>query len=137
MIGLLNFKKTRRIFLEIRNFFYILQKIDKHKSSARWKELNLRADWVGRIYTVISLREEDTGEMQEVQHFKVLERMRPMNEYLTSIGLSEVIVPNITSIEGSRSYLIVYSPYFSQLSYMWLSFNVFLPLGLLYQFLPF
>jgi hypothetical protein len=135
MIGLLNTKKTKRVFSEIRNFFYILSKIDKHKRESRWKEFKLRSDWVGRIYTVISLREEDTGEMEEVQRFKVLERLRPINEYLTALGLAEVIVPNITPVEGSRSYLVVYSPYFSQLSYLWLSFNVFLPVGLIYQFL--
>jgi hypothetical protein len=135
MIGLLNTKKTKRVFSEIRNFFYILSRIDKHKNADRWKEFKLRSDWIGRIYTVISLREEDTGEMEEVQRFKVLERLRPINEYLTSLGLAEVIVPNITPVEGTRSYLVIYSPYFSQLSYMWLSFNVFLPIGLIYQFL--
>lgn len=134
MIGLLNIKKTKSVLSEIRNFFYILSKIDKHKTTEAWKSFKLRSDWIGRIYTVISLREEDTGEMEEVQRFKVLERLRPVNEYLTSLGLAEVIVPNITPVPNSRSYLVVYSPYFSQLSYMWLSFNVFLPLGLIYQF---
>jgi hypothetical protein len=134
MIGLLNFNKTRHVFNEIKNFFFILSTIEKNNSSTAWKRYNLRTDWIGRIYTVVSLREEDTGEMEEVQRFKVLEMIRPINEYLTSLGLQEVVVPNITQIEDSRSYLIVYVPYFSQLSYIWLSVNVFLPLGLIYEF---
>jgi glycine cleavage system pyridoxal-binding protein P len=81
---------------------------------------------------VISLREEDMGEMEEVKRFKVLERLRPVNEYLTGLGLAEVIVPNLVPIENSRSYLALYTPYFSQLSYLWLSFNVFLPVALIY-----
>jgi hypothetical protein len=135
MIGLLNIKKTKSVFSEIKNFFYILTTVDKNKNTATWKDLNLRSDWIGRIYTVISLREEDMGEMEEVKRFKVLERLRPVNEYLTGLGLAEVIVPNLVPIENSRSYLALYTPYFSQLSYLWLSFNVFLPVALIYQFL--
>lgn len=135
MVGLLNIKRTKRVISEIRNFFYILSKIDRHKNTSRWKELKLRSDWIGRIYTVISLREEDMGDSEDVRRFKVLERMRVVNEYLESLGLAEVLVPNITPVENSRSYLVIYNPYFSQLSYMWLSFNVFLPIGLAYQFL--
>lgn len=135
MIGLLNVKKTRRVFSEVKNFFFILKKIDKNKRTERWKQLGLRSDWIGRIYTVINLREEDMGDQEEMKRLKVIDRTAYVNEFLTELGLAEVIVPNIVPIESSRSYLVLYTPYFSQLSYLWLSFNLFLPAGLIYQFL--
>jgi len=84
---------------------------------------------------VISLREEDMGEMEEVKRFKVLERARQVNAHLEALGLAELIVPNIEPIEDSRSYLVTYVPHFSQLSYIWMGINLFLPLGLIYEFL--
>jgi hypothetical protein len=134
MIGLLNFKRVNRIYREIKNFFFILSIVEKNKKAESWKTHKLRADWVGRIYTVISLSEEDLGEEIEVQRFKVLERVKFVNEYLESLQLAEIIVPNISPIENSRSYLVIYTPYFSQLSYIWMGLNLFLPLGLIYEF---
>lgn len=134
MLGLLNFKRTKQVYREIKNFFFILSVIDKNRKTSKWKEMNLRSDWIGRMYTIISLSEEDMGDIEEVKRIKVLDRIKPVNYYLESLGLSEVIIPNITPIEDSRSYLIVYAPYFSQLSYIWMGMNLFLPLALIYQF---
>jgi len=134
MIGLLNIKRTVNVVREVRNFFFILTKIQKNKSSQKWKDFKLRVDWVGRIYTIISLSEEDMGEQEEVKRFKVLEKMKYVNEYLTSLDLQEVIIPNIQEIKGTRSYLVLYVPYFSNLSYIWMGLNVFLPAGLIYEF---
>jgi len=134
MIGLLNFKKTASVYREVKNFFFILNTIDKNKGSRDWKRFNLRSDWIGRIYTVISIQEEDLGEEIDVQRFKAMERLKPVNEYLSSLQLSEVIVPNMSEIENSRSYLVIYTPYFAQLSYIWMGMNIFLPLGLIYEF---
>jgi hypothetical protein len=135
MIGLLNFKKTTRVFREVKNFFFILNAIEKNRHSEDWKKYKLRSDWVGRIYTVISLSVEDMGEQEEVKRFKVLEKMRNVNEYLESLQLSEILIPNITPVDESRSYLVVYTPYFAQLSYIWMGINLFLPLGLIYEFI--
>jgi hypothetical protein len=135
MIGLLNFKKTKGVYREIVNFFYILSVIEKNKKTDNWKKFNLRSDWIGRIYTIISLTEEDMGDEEEMKRLKVLDRMRPVNEYLESNALSELVIPNISQVPNSRSYLIVYTPYFSQLSYIWMGLNFFLPLGLIYEFL--
>jgi hypothetical protein len=134
MIDLLNFKKVNRVYHEVKNFFFILSTIDKNKNEEKWRSHNLRSDWIGRIYTVVSLSEEDTGEEIEVQRFKVLEKVRYVNEYLESLQLSEIIVPNISQVQNSRSYLVIYSPYFSQLSYLWMGINLFFPIGLIYEF---
>jgi hypothetical protein len=135
MIGLLNFRKTKLISREIANYFFILKTIDKNSRAETWEEYKLRADLIGRIYTVISLREEDMGEMDEVKRFKVIERLRPLNEYLTSLGLQEILVPNISEIESSRSYLVTYTPLFNQFSWTWLALNIILPIALILQFI--
>lgn len=135
MLGLLNIKRTKEVYREIKNFFFILSVIEKNKKTENWANRKLRADWIGRIYTIVNLSEEDMGEQEEVKRFKVLEKVRYVNEYLEMLGLSEVIVPSIQSVENSRSYLVVYTPYFSQLSYIWMGLNLFLPLGLIYEFL--
>lgn len=134
MIGLLNVKKTLQIYREVKNMFFILSVIDRASSTSEWKRLSLRTDWIGRIYTVISLTEEDTGEQEDMKRLKILDKMRVINEYLTNIGLQEVIVPSISSVPNSRSYLVMYVPYFSQLSYIWMGMNIFLPIGLIYEF---
>jgi len=135
MIGLLNFKKTKSVYKEIVNFFYILSVIEKNKKTEEWKKFKLRSDWIGRIYTIISLTEEDMGDEEDMKRLKMLDRMRPVNEYLEANQLSELVIPNISPIPNSRSYLVVYTPYFSQLSYIWMGLNLFLPIGLLYEFL--
>ena len=44
---------------EIKNWFYIrrIVKQEKKTSDSGWNEFNLRSNWYGRIYTVVSLRE--------------------------------------------------------------------------------
>jgi|688.fasta_scaffold47411_6 hypothetical protein len=134
MIGLFNFKKTRLVYREVKNYFFILSSIDKNSGSQEWNNYKLRSDLIGRIYTVISLREEDMGEIEEMRKFRVLERMKPINNYLTSLGLQEVLIPNIQEIDDSRSYLVTYNPYFDQFSWSWLALNLIFPIGLILQF---
>jgi hypothetical protein len=79
-------------------------------------------DWFGRIYTVINLPPEvlySPDAPSEIRPAYVLEESRPINEYLTKLGLQEVIVPKINPIEGSSSWLIVYTPFFQKLSLWW------------------
>jgi hypothetical protein len=135
MLGLLNFKRVRDVYWELKNYFFILDVIDKNNKSPQWKKFNLRTDWIGRIYTIVSVREEDMGDPEEIRRIRVLERTRELNLYLESLNLAEVIAPSLDLIDESRSYLIVYNPYFSKLSFIWMGMNVFFPLALIYQFL--
>ncbi len=113
------YKKTYRdwtiylYFREILNYFYIRKIIKKEKNTETWNVLNLRSDWVGRIYTVINLRKEDLGEQDEVKRFRLGEMMKPINSYLRSLYLHEIIYPAIEQL-SEQSYLIVYSPLFNK-----------------------
>lgn len=104
---------------ELKNWFYIKATIKKEKMNpgSLWNKYKLRNNWYGRIYTVISLREEDLGEEMIVQNWKAMEMMRPINEYLSSKDLHEIIFPSIERIPESRSYLIVYSPIIPHLTF--------------------
>lgn len=113
-------KRIKLIVREINNYFFLRQVLRKEeKTSELWKKFNLRRNWYNRIYTVISIREEDMGEEVIVQNWKAMEMMRPINEYLTNLGLQELIFPSIEAIPDSRSYLIVYSPLFRELTLSW------------------
>ena len=110
--------KPNRIIQEIKNWFYIKSVIRKESGNpnSQWNRFKLRSNWYGRIYTVVSLREEDMGEEKIVQQWKAMELMRPINTYLSSLELQELIYPSIEEIPDSRSYLIVYSPIFKHLT---------------------
>ena len=103
---------------EINNWFFIKKTIKKEKEKGdKWNMFNLRSNWYGRIYTVISLKEEDLGEEDMMQKLKAMERMRPINEYLESLYFSEIVYPSIEKIPESLSYLIVYSPIFNSFTF--------------------
>jgi len=127
-------KRLALIFKEIKNYFFLRRTIRLHTGSKKWKQFNLRKNWYGRVYTVISLREEDMGEEEVVRNWKAMEMMRPINEYLSSLGvsktnsmgLSELIFPSIEKIPNSRSYLVVYSPIFNALTFSWVLWRLIL-----------
>lgn len=129
--------KIRRIFKEINNFFYIKKTIKKESSklSGQWKSFNLRSNWLCRIYTVISLSEDQMGEEEIVRNYFAMEKMKEMNEYMSSLNFQEIVYPSIEKIPDSRSYLVVYSPLFRDLTFGWLVFlilfNLFIIVGLI------
>jgi hypothetical protein len=121
-------KRAKLILREIRNYFFLRSVLSKEikDPNSRWQTYNLRKNWFGRIYTVISLREEEDGEEDVVKNWMAMERMRPINDYLTEIGLQEIIFPSIEKIPDSRSYLIVYSPIFKETTFRWFFWRIFM-----------
>lgn len=116
---------------EIKNWFYIrrIVKQEKKTSDSGWNEFNLRSNWYGRIYTVVSLREEDMGEEEVVRNWRAMEAMRPINDYLTTLDFKEIIYPSIEKIPNSRSYLVVYSPVITSSTIRTLIYTTFLILA--------
>ena len=118
----------KRVIIDIKNYFYIKNIIKKNKNTVEWEKYKLRSDWIGRIYTVINLPPEvlySPDAPQEIRPAYILEESKPINEYLTKLNLQEIIFPEINPVEGSISYLIVYSPYFQRLSWKWLLWRIF------------
>jgi len=103
----------RFAFYEIQNWFFVKKVIKKHSKTADWQKYNLRADWVGRIYTVINPQSPgDDGDTMEVLCIKYAERLKPMNIYLDSLGLGESVTPAYEQIEDTKSFVFVYTPIF-------------------------
>ena len=101
--------------------------IKSNMGSLEWDKFKLRVDWVGRIYTVINLPPEviySPDSPEEIRPAYILEESRPLNEYLTKLGLQEVIIPEITPIPKSVSYLITYTPAFQRLSFRWIFYRI-------------
>lgn len=115
-------RKLKLVARELKNYFYlrkVLARESSGKGSSRWNSLALRKNWYGRVYTVVSLREEDMGEEEMVRNWRAMEMMRPINEYITSLDLQEIVFPSIEAIPDSRSYLVVYSPLFNEFTSSW------------------
>ena len=101
-------------FYEIQNWVFVKRTIRKHSKTSDWEKYNLRADWVGRIYTVINPQSpSDDGDAMDVLRIKYTERLKPMNIYLDSIGLSESVTMAYEQVPDSKSYVFVYTPIFN------------------------
>ena len=125
----------KRVIIDIGNYFFVRRTIKNNMNSIEWNKFKLRVDWIGRIYTVVNLPPEviyspDTPE--EIRPAYVIEESKPLNEYLTGLGLSEVILPEITPIPKSISYLITYTPAFQRLSLRWIFYRICLILVIIY-----
>ena len=116
--------KIHKVLIDIRNYF-TLRKIAKKesKTSPIWAKQGLRMDWIGRIYTVYNLPPEvtlspDVPKAAWIAY--VIDQAKPLNEYLTSLNLQEILVPDYREIPGTESYLLLYKPYFQELSWSWI-----------------
>lgn len=115
----------RLLWIDLSNWMYIMKTIRTHKTTADWKKFNLRADWVGRIYTVLNPQSPtDDGDSIEILRIKYADRLKPINLYIDKIGLSYSVSPAYEPVEESKSFLIVYVPIFSYLTvwkvFVWL-----------------
>jgi hypothetical protein len=72
-------------------------------------EENLRVDWIGRIYTVINVKEELVQQPDLMQQSWVFQQLGPINTILLKHGLSNDAFPEITKID-QVSYLVVLYP---------------------------
>jgi len=73
------------------------------------EEADLRTDWIGRIYTVINLKEEFIKQPEIVQQSFVFQQLGPINKILVKHGLSNDAFPEISKI-SEESYLVVLYP---------------------------
>jgi len=127
-------KRFKAILREISNYFYLRKVVAKEARNraedSRWRMFKLKKNWACIIYTTVSLREEEMGEEELVRNWMAMERMRPINEYLSELGLQEIVFPSIEYIPNSRSYAVVYVPFFQRAhSFMGTLETVFLGVG--------
>jgi len=108
---------------------------NESKNSPLWARKNLRADWFGRIYTVVNLPPEvifSADLPKESRPSFVMNELKSTNEYLKSLNLEEIITLGIEPVKGTNdeSYLVVYQYVFRELSWIWI-FRFILEIGLI------
>ena len=73
-------------------------------------EQGLRIDWIGRIYAVIQLENEELKQPEILQQSIVIQSLAPITEILVKYGLSDVMYPEIIKVGNEGSYLIIMWP---------------------------
>ncbi len=119
-----------RIYRDIANFFALRRTIKKAQKSGHWKTHNLRADWVCRIYTVVNPLDKWKGDDPIVMKQKMLERTYPINAYIETLNISDIVAASWERVPESESYLLVYYPIFNVITTARVTlFLIFLTLG--------
>ena len=90
-----------------------------------WRAKNLRIDKINRIYTVINLPLEvllATDLPKESRPSFVINEVKPINTYLQSLNLEELITMGIEPVSGTNeeAYLVVYQFLFRHISVLWI-----------------
>jgi hypothetical protein len=88
-----------------RKYFNAVKGIEKELNAA-----NLRVDWIGRIYGVMSIKEEFMNQPELVQQSIVFQQLAPVNDLLIKYGLSDLSFPEISKIKGTEQFLVVLYP---------------------------
>lgn len=133
-----------KVIKEIRLYREYSRIIRKEEAeSPVWKRRNLRRDSLNRVYTVINLPLQVLASVdlpRESRPSFVIQELKPINEYLKSLNLEEIITMWIEPVSGTdeESYLIVYQFLFRHITWLWvLRFiaEIGIISGLLYYFL--
>lgn len=97
------------------NFLRELRLLYKYRKAAlslktEMESEGLRVDNLGRIYTVVNLKEELLAQPELLQQSFVLGQLGPLTNILMKYGMADSSFPEIQKIEGSGSYLIILWP---------------------------
>lgn len=113
-------------------YYYIWRFIRKNRDTEEWKRFRLRHDWVGRIYTVQSVKNEDILLPEEVRSSMIIEEIKPLIAWLEKNNMGEILMPDIRNIPDSYSYLIKFSPLFYEIGIGWFFSRALLVTALYY-----
>lgn len=76
---------------------------------SQFEKEGLRVDWIGRIYTVMNLKEEAMQQPELIQQSMIFQELKPVSDILQKHGLSNEAYPSIERL-SDRSYLVVLYP---------------------------
>jgi hypothetical protein len=106
----------KRFYYDIKAFLILRSEVRKHRNDADWARLNLRHDWLYRIYTVINPSEKDKGDDEAMINMKAMDRLAPVNKYIATFGIAEIVSLSVEKIPDSDSFLAVYYQIFNWFS---------------------
>lgn len=90
--------------LYFRKFYKGAKSIEKELA----KE-GLRIDWLGRIYTVLNLKDEALQQPEVVQQSMIFQSLGPANDILMKYGMSNDAFPTIKKLTD-KSFLVILYP---------------------------
>jgi hypothetical protein len=104
---------------------YVKQIKSEELNSPLWSRNNLRRDYLNRIYTVVNLPPEVLASNdlpKEARPSFVLNEIKPINAYLKSLNLEEILTLWIDPVKSTNdeSYLVVYQFVFREISWIWI-----------------
>jgi hypothetical protein len=118
--------KLPRVLKEISLYREYTKQIKSEElNSPLWSRKNLRRDYLNRIYTVINLPPEvlmSRDFPKESRPSFILSEIKPINDYLKSLNLEELLTLWIDPVKGTdeESYLVVYQFVFREISWIWI-----------------
>jgi hypothetical protein len=128
--------KLHRVIKEIALYREFTKQIKSEElNSPSWSRRNLRRDYLNRIYTVVNLPPEvllSNDLPKEARPSFVLNEIKPINDYLKSLNLEEILTLWIDPVKGTNeeSYLVVYQFVFREISWLWI-FRFIIELGVI------
>lgn len=73
------------------------------------KKEDLKVDWIGRIYTIVAIKEELIKQPEMVQQSYVFQQLKPIGDLLLKHGLSNQAYPEIIK-KSANSFLVILYP---------------------------
>lgn len=102
-------------FLDILNYIYFRKVVSKFNTTQTWKQLNLRQNQIGEVYTVVRLRDEDLGDPDEIMTTRLMEIAKDKNIFIADMDIQFsvgglVVVDYYHIQEDPNAFLIIWQP---------------------------
>lgn len=109
------FRFIKLFFLDCLNYIYFRRVVSKFNQTERWKELKLRQNSIGEIYTVVRLRDEDLGDPDEIMMTRMMDVAREKNIFISEMdvqfSVGGLVVVDYYNIEKDpNAFLVIWQP---------------------------
>lgn len=109
------FRFIKLFFLDCLNYIYFRRVVSKFNQTERWKELKLRQNSIGEIYTVVRLRDEDLGDPDEIMMTRMMDVARDKNIFISEMdvqfSVGGLVVVDYYNIEKDpNAFLVIWQP---------------------------
>lgn len=109
------FRFIKLFFLDCLNYIYFRRVVSKFNQTERWKELKLRQNSIGEIYTVVRLRDEDLGDPDEIMMTRMMDVAREKNIFISEMDIQfsvgGLVVVDYYNIEKDpNAFLVIWQP---------------------------
>ena len=104
------FSYWTELYAEIRIWWIFRRTARKKDNLEKLNQIDLRVDWLGRVYGVVNMPEEVQGSAPQVQQAYVMQQLGKWGPVMNELGISDIIYPEMAKIPNTASYLVVMWP---------------------------